>query len=947
MKKEGVFEREYEKLNTEQKKAVDTINGPVMVVAGPGTGKTQILAMRIGNILRKTDIKGDGILCLTFTNSAVDAMRERLSRYIGEAASAVNISTFHSFGMKVVEEHYRVLGLAAAPKLLDEIDAIALFDEVLEKSSWQYLKPRGERSRYFKDMRSIFSLLKRERIISEYFLSKIEEDLEFVKNDPENISTRGESKGEMKKEAQNKIEGLGRTREVAKFFELYEDTKKLKNVFDYDDVLENLVKIMEKSKDAVADVRERYLYVLVDEHQDSSRVQNEFLKTVWGKVEQPDIFVVGDDRQLIYGFSGASIDHFKGFNKTWKNAKLITLVDNYRSTQVILDVSHALLQSVLTPEKLRSQSKENHPIRLIEADSREDEIVACAEDIKEKIKQGVDINDCAILVPKNSEVREALRILHEEGLPVSASDNLNLFDQEMAEGFIRVLKIITHQKDNVSFARSFLDSISGIPSMEAHKFLFSQKMREFSFQNFTGKPALFGGAPELWIKKLTELKKIAENEEIIPAMEKIGKSLFKKDGQKLVSAEEILTTLIGLAEKEKEKNPKLTLAQFVEILTKLESYGEDIPIVVNKKEGIKVLTLHGGKGLEFDFVWIAHMDEKGLNGGKRLPFTLPSAIEEKVWESDADRIKRKLYVAITRAKRFCALSYAGGEDKEAAQIIRDLPKEVFVKEKFTKNKNEKKGGEGILPEITKMTKLVSEKYKDRIVSASSLNNFFECAWKWYFRTFLGLPEETNEHLEFGSKVHSAIDQILKSEKIILPPDPEVARLVGAWAKARLKEIAAERENEYPISFRDPAFPHLNIYGRIDLIEKLPDGSLRITDFKTGQPKKKNEVSKRDEEGRLSSLARQLAMYAYLLKGSPKWEGVKVSESRLEFLEAKNTKENIFSHMVTPEEVELLIKDIEDYDKLVKSGEWKARECHYNSYGKNTECEYCKMSKIYK
>ena len=111
---------------------------------------------------------------------------------------------------------------------------------------------------------------------------------------------------------------------------------------------------------------------------------------------------------------------------------LITLVDNYRSTQVILDASHALLESVLTPEKLRSQSKENYPIKLIEADNPQDEIVACAEDVKEKMKQGVDINDCAILVPKNSEVREALRILHKEGLPVSASDNLNLFDQEMA-----------------------------------------------------------------------------------------------------------------------------------------------------------------------------------------------------------------------------------------------------------------------------------------------------------------------------------------------------------------------------------------------------------------------------------------------------------------------------------------------------------------------------------
>ena len=124
----------------------------------------------------------------------------------------------------------------------------------------------------------------------------------------------------------------------------------------------------------------------MDEHQDSSRVQNEFLTCVWGGVEEANIFVVGDDRQLIYGFSGASIDHFQGFKKTFKGAKLITLVDNYRSTQVILDASHALLESTMTDEKLVSQNKEHHPLTLLEAEFPDDEIIACAIDIKEKIK---------------------------------------------------------------------------------------------------------------------------------------------------------------------------------------------------------------------------------------------------------------------------------------------------------------------------------------------------------------------------------------------------------------------------------------------------------------------------------------------------------------------------------------------------------------------------------
>ena len=169
----------------------------------------------------------------------------------------------------------------------------------------------------------------------------------------------------------------------------------------------------------------------------------------------------------------------------------------------------------------------------------------------------------------------------------------------------------------------------------------------------------------------------------------------------------------------------------------------------------------------------------------------------------------------------------------------------------------------------------------------------------------------------------------------------MARLVGAWAKARLPEITAERESEQSVSLRDPRFPYLNIYGRIDLIEKLPDESLRITDFKTGSAKRKSEVTKEDAEGRLSNLARQLAMYAYLLEGSPKWKGIKVSGSRLEFL-----KDKIYNHTRGDDELKLLLKDIADYDEALRGGTWVSRECYYNSYGKATVCEYCKMAEIY-
>src|ERR1035437_6590266 len=232
---EKKFNEEYARLNSAQKEAVDTIDGPVMVVAGPGTGKTQILALRIGYILKKTDTGPDGILCLTFTNSAVKEMRERLRKYIGAEASKVKVSTFHSFGMDIPDKYYTVLGLDEKPELMDEKDAIALCDEILQKNDWEYIRPRSDSSRYFKDLKSLISFLKRERLSPADFENEIKREIKNIEQDPTSISSRGGSKGEVKKEVQKKMEGLSRTLEAVKFYSFYEIEKKDKNLFDYDD----------------------------------------------------------------------------------------------------------------------------------------------------------------------------------------------------------------------------------------------------------------------------------------------------------------------------------------------------------------------------------------------------------------------------------------------------------------------------------------------------------------------------------------------------------------------------------------------------------------------------------------------------------------------------------------------------------------------------------------
>lgn len=1005
MVKGNLFKEDYEKLNKAQKEAVDSIDGPVMVVAGPGTGKTQILALRVANILTKTDNKADSILCLTFTNSGVRAMRERLRQYIGAESSKVHVSTFHSFGMDMLEEYFQVLDFSEMPKLMDDGETVGMCDAILHENEWEFIRPRSDVSRYFNDLKNLISLLKRERMDSENFSNLIQKEIKSLTSDPENISSRGASKGELKKDIQKKIEGLEHTREAVQFYKLYEEAKKDKNLVDYDDVLENLVKIVELSSDASFDLKEKYQYILIDEHQDSSGIQNEFLEKVWKGDEKPNIFVVGDDRQLIYGFGGASLSYFENFKNTFGKAKLIYLEENYRSTEKILDISHHLLQSSITDGKLKSNHKENHPIRLVEASYPRDEIIACALQIKEKIKKKEDVNEMAILVPKNRQVRSAVMILRDMGIPVSAGEKLNLFDSEEARAFLLVLKIIAHPSEGVAISESFFNKFSGIPPLEAHKFIKENYMREFSILNTAhDKPTLFENENPVttWIEKLKHWIQISADQNVYSLLQTIGSEFLldtAKNHEDLVVRVEVVRTLLHLALMQIERparpegrsggNPKLTLEDFLIFIDRLESYGQNIPLAVfSADEGVKVLTLHGSKGLEFDYVWVAHLDERSFGGGRSGGFSLPVILEEKMEKTDEEVLKRQLYVAITRAKRFCTLSYSlhsyTGADLQLASIVADLDEhlekqtadatekiilkhnpKVYVADSFTKKDNKKS------TTLLDLQKLVAKDYVDKKVSVSLLNNFFECPWKWYFRNLLQLPEPKSESLEFGNKVHSAVDKILKLGKApalkelekITDGDKEVLKIIEKWVKNRLPEIAERRENEKSISAVDDRFPHLNIYGKIDLIENLPASTqggdeksppdrtvvragVRVTDFKTGGVRKKTDIEKIDSDNRMSGYLRQLAMYSYLIKQSPKWK-VDVSESRLEFLEAKNEKENIYDRVITEKEINLLVADIKDYERLVKEGEWVDRPCNYNSYGKNTECEYCKMAEIYK
>jgi ATP-dependent helicase/DNAse subunit B len=364
-----------------------------------------------------------------------------------------------------------------------------------------------------------------------------------------------------------------------------------------------------------------------------------------------------------------------------------------------------------------------------------------------------------------------------------------------------------------------------------------------------------------------------------------------------------------------------------------------------------------------------------------MGFTLPEKLEERVSKKDEITARRELYVAITRAKRFCTLSYPRtgytGGDLTLAHIIAELPENALHKVSREETEAE------ILAEdpkayvastpavsegdtITEIRDLVKENYADRKVAVTHLNNFFSCPWKWYFRNFLSLPEPESESLQFGNLVHHALETIFKERlgknaiSELIEDGLDMVRISDERVRVRFKKDAEKvlerfvadylpdikdgaRSEKEMSPYRDPDISDIEVTGKIDLVETLADGTVRVSDFKTGKPKPKREVEKRDEEGRMSDYLRQLAMYSYLLMHDK--SKTEASSSRLLFLETESdSKDAVYETRITDEEIQLLRKDLTDFNTLLKAGEWIERPCDFKPFGQQKECEYCALAK---
>ena len=481
-------------LNPEQLAAVNKMDGPVLVVAGPGTGKTQILAARIGKILTDTDARPNEILCLTYTDAGAVAMRKRLFEFIGPDAYRINIYTFHAFCNEIIQENLEYFGKLNLEPLSD-LESAMLFRELVDDFPNDHLLKRFTGDIYYDvpRLRSLFSTMKRENWDSALIEKAVSEYLDDLPNREEFVykranATKGIKVGDPKQKDIDAAHDLMKKLLVAVGeYQQYDAKMKAKGRYDYDDMIIWVLKAFRENEEILRRYHERYQYVLVDEFQDTSGSQNELLKFLLSYWDTPNVFVVGDDDQSIFKFQGANMKNILDFaNDYVSTLSTVVLKHNYRSNQHILDISRALIdnnnerltkQLALDKNLLSSHSRFAEDVvmpTIREYGNPGQETVDVAMQIKKLVANGTPPGEIAVIYRNHSQVEELLHFLEVQKIAVNTKRKIDILTMPFGEKIINILRYLAMELDSPYSGDELLFEILhydlfNIPPIEAAK----------------------------------------------------------------------------------------------------------------------------------------------------------------------------------------------------------------------------------------------------------------------------------------------------------------------------------------------------------------------------------------------------------------------------------------------------------------------------------------------
>ncbi len=974
---ETSFATLYSRLNTAQKQAVDAIDGPVMVIAGPGTGKTSILTLRIANILQKTDTAPENILALTFTESGAYNMRKKLVEIIGTAGYKVTISTFHGFCNDIIKQYPerfpRIIGSTA----IVDVDQIAIMEKIIENTDLELLKPYGDPFFYVRPALGEIRKLKRENVSVKDFKKGIEKQEEDYEAEPEKVHIKGAHKGKVKGEYVRLREQIEKNKELLHLYTAYEQALIEGKFYDFEDMIVEVVKTLRDDADLLLMLQETYQYILADEHQDANNAQNAILELLSNFHDNPNLFIVGDEKQAIFRFQGASLENFLYFKKLYKKAVEIRLEENYRSTQSILDASHSLISnnesSAGHVELTARAEKGKEKIQIHEFLNSDAEHDFIAKDIQKRTKAGtkadaVPAEEIAVLYRNNNDSFGIAYALEKLGIPFRIeSDNDILKDFEIRK-LLLIFESINNLASEELLAKVLFIDFFELDPLSIYKALDSARKEKKKLYEIVGREF-----PEV-ADKLSTWATLAHNKPFITVFETIVReSNFLAHALKSETSFERLATLEAFFEEARRlagARKEYFIADFIKHLNRVREHGILTKTGTgNMKKGVRLMTAHRSKGLEFEYVYIiGAFDGHWGNKSTRNYFHVPLVASASSASIDDER--RLFYVALTRARKEVAITYAkeGSEgtndprEQLPAQFIGEIKEElkefashnetIHIKDRFS------------IRDAVKSEKINNKEYLQALfleqgLNVSALNNYLKCPWEYFFVNLIRVPKAQSKHQMYGTAVHETFktffdkyreDEDMTKDKLIqlfefnlnkLPLSPtdfteslkKGKKSIGSYYDTYKNTWPRQLITEYSIKGVHIESPVgiILLKGNLDKIELLDDRNVNVVDYKTGKPK-----SKIDE-----NYHRQLIFYKLLLDLDEKKKYV-MKSGELDFVEPDDKgKFKKFRYEIKDEE----ISELKDLIKKV------ATEVHalsfWNSTCKEKECEYCALGRLLK
>jgi len=584
------------KLNKEQQKAVKHISGPMLVLAGAGSGKTSVLTNRIAYLI-ENNIKEENILAITFTNKAAKEMKERVIKLIGSSANSIQISTFHSLGLKLIKENYQFIGYEKNFTILDSDDTLTVVKKIMKEMN---LNPKFYNAR---DIRNKISSAKNE-LISPDAYSKVE----FDKN-------------------------------IVTIYERYNKKLLQGNSVDFDDLLLLPIKLFKNHPEILKKYQDKYQYILIDEYQDTNEAQYIFSKMLCNNHQ--NIFVVGDNDQAIYAFRGANFKNILNFEKDYPNCQVILLEENYRSTKNILDAANSVIKhnKQRKDKNLWSNNATGSKVKYIKTETDKDECAYVSKTIKELHDQNLNYENIAILYRTNAQSRLIEEEMLKNGIPYKIIGSFYFYNRKEIKDLLCYLRLINNQNDDVSFLRVINEPKRGIGEKTIEALNIKAQDNECSLFSAieSGKELKFKELI-LNMKEKCDTASLTEMVDIV-----LNDSGMKQEltNEKSLEAEIRLENLEEFKSITKNYEDEYGIISLSDFLNEV-SLVSDISEHQDGNNKVSLMTIHAVKGLEFDNVFVIGMEEGIFPHYNSINEGTLGAIEEE---------RRLCYVAITRAKQ--------------------------------------------------------------------------------------------------------------------------------------------------------------------------------------------------------------------------------------------------------------------------------------------------------